>query len=79
MALRGARASGMNVWVPVADESAVVTDCGPTAGARRGFQVPAVVRARVRISVAGLEPAGAAQLASDFAAVLGESEAACGG
>ncbi|WP_257217258.1 MULTISPECIES: hypothetical protein [Streptomyces] len=33
----------------------------------------------VRISVAELEPAGAVRLASDFTAVLGESEATYGG
>nr|WP_237305304.1 aminotransferase class I/II-fold pyridoxal phosphate-dependent enzyme [Streptomyces sp. SAT1] len=73
-------ASGMNVWVPVADESAVVN------GLRsHGWWVAAGARFRlasppgVRISVAGLEPADAARLASDFAAVLGESEATYGG
>ncbi|MFF6994250.1 aminotransferase class I/II-fold pyridoxal phosphate-dependent enzyme [Streptomyces sp. NPDC008313] len=72
--------SGMNVWVPVRDESAVVN------GLRsRGWWVAAGARFRlasdpgVRISVAGLEPADAARLASDFAVVLGESEATYGG
>ncbi|WP_190181749.1 aminotransferase class I/II-fold pyridoxal phosphate-dependent enzyme [Streptomyces naganishii] len=72
--------SGMNVWVPVADESAVVN------GLRSyGWWVAAGARFRissgpgVRISVAGLEPADALRLASDFAAVLGESEATYGG
>ncbi|MFB7597919.1 aminotransferase class I/II-fold pyridoxal phosphate-dependent enzyme [Streptomyces sp. NPDC056160] len=73
-------ASGMNVWVPVSDESAVVN------GLRSyGWWVAAGARFRlssqpgVRISVADLEPADAARLASDFAAVLGESEATYGG
>ncbi|MFI2643811.1 aminotransferase class I/II-fold pyridoxal phosphate-dependent enzyme [Streptomyces sp. NPDC018610] len=73
-------ASGMNVWAPVADESAVVN------GLRsHGWWVAAGARFRlsagpgVRISVAELEPADAARLASDFAAVLGESEATYGG
>ncbi|MBK3639665.1 aminotransferase class I/II-fold pyridoxal phosphate-dependent enzyme [Streptomyces sp. MBT33] len=72
--------SGMNVWVPVRDESAVVN------GLRSyGWWVAAGARFRlssapgVRISVAELEPADAARLASDFAAVLGESEATYGG
>ncbi|MBO4254129.1 GntR family transcriptional regulator [Streptomyces griseorubiginosus] len=77
----GARgASGMNLWVPVRDESAVVN------GLRSyGWWVAAGARFRlssapgVRISVAELEPADAARLASDFAAVLGESEATYGG
>lgn len=72
--------SGMNLWVPVRDESAVVN------GLRSyGWWVAAGARFRlatqpgVRITVAGLEPADAARLASDFAAVLGESEATYGG
>jgi DNA-binding transcriptional MocR family regulator len=72
--------SGMNVWVPVRDESAVVN------GLRsHGWWVAAGARFRlasppgVRISVAELEPADAMRLASDFAAVLGESEATYGG
>ncbi|MCT9093996.1 aminotransferase class I/II-fold pyridoxal phosphate-dependent enzyme [Streptomyces sp. ASQP_92] len=73
-------ASGMNVWVPVRDESAVVN------GLRtRGWWVAAGARFRmasapgVRITVAGLDSSGAARLASDFAEVLGESEATYGG
>ncbi|MEU5593943.1 aminotransferase class I/II-fold pyridoxal phosphate-dependent enzyme [Streptomyces sp. NPDC020298] len=73
-------ASGMNVWVPVRDESAVVN------GLRSyGWWVAAGARFRltsepgVRITTAGLEPTDAGRLASDFAAVLGESEATYGG
>lgn len=73
-------ASGMNVWVPVADESAVVN------GLRSyGWWVAAGARFRlssgpgVRVTVADLEPADAARLASDLAGVLGESEATYGG
>ncbi|MEW2130041.1 aminotransferase class I/II-fold pyridoxal phosphate-dependent enzyme [Streptomyces sp. NPDC005435] len=72
--------SGMNLWVPVRDESAVVN------GLRsRGWWVAAGARFRlasapgVRITTADLEPPEAARLASDFAAVLGESEATYGG
>ncbi|MGW0556444.1 aminotransferase class I/II-fold pyridoxal phosphate-dependent enzyme [Streptomyces sp. NPDC002926] len=72
--------SGMNVWVPVRDESAVVN------GLRsRGWWVAAGARFRiasgpgVRITTAELEPVEAGGLASDFAAVLGESEATYGG
>ncbi|MFE9774101.1 aminotransferase class I/II-fold pyridoxal phosphate-dependent enzyme [Streptomyces sp. NPDC005931] len=72
--------SGLNVWVPVEDESAVVN------GLRsHGWWVAAGARFRlasapgVRITTAGLEPADAARLASDFTAVLGESEATYGG
>lgn len=68
--------SGMNLWVPVRDESAVVN------GLRSyGWWVAAGARFRlasgpgVRISVADLEPAEVVGPASDFAAVLGESEA----
>ncbi|MHC3475535.1 aminotransferase class I/II-fold pyridoxal phosphate-dependent enzyme [Streptomyces sp. 7R007] len=73
-------ASGLNLWVPVGDESAVVN------GLRSyGWWVAAGARFRlasqpgVRISAAGLEPPDAARLASDFASVLGESEATYGG
>ncbi|MFF0162950.1 aminotransferase class I/II-fold pyridoxal phosphate-dependent enzyme [Streptomyces sp. NPDC005263] len=73
-------ASGMNLWVPVRDESAVVN------GLRsHGWWVAAGARFRtaagpgVRISVSDLEPADAVRLASDFAGVLGESEATYGG
>ncbi|MFE0514757.1 GntR family transcriptional regulator, partial [Streptomyces sp. NPDC058964] len=73
-------ASGMNLWVPVRDESAVVN------GLRSyGWWVAAGARFRlssqpgVRITAAGLEPADAVRLASDFAAVLGESAATYGG
>lgn len=72
--------SGMNVWVPVRDESAVVN------GLRSyGWWVAAGARFRlasapgVRISVAELAPSDAVRLASDFAVVLGESEATYGG
>lgn len=72
--------SGMNVWVPVRDESAVVN------GLRsHGWWVAAGARFRlasppgVRISVAELETSDAVRLASDFAVVLGESEATYGG
>ncbi|MFE2069471.1 hypothetical protein ACFXDH_45090 [Streptomyces sp. NPDC059467] len=73
-------AGGMNLWVPVRDESAVVN------GLRSyGWWVASGARFRlsagpgIRISVSGLEPADAVRLASDFAAVLGESEATYGG
>ncbi|MFG3508723.1 aminotransferase class I/II-fold pyridoxal phosphate-dependent enzyme [Streptomyces sp. NPDC047821] len=73
-------ASGLNVWVPVRDEAAVVS------GLRsRGWWVAAGARFRiaaptgVRVTTAELPPADAVRLASDFAAVLGESEAVYGG
>ncbi|MEU5313770.1 aminotransferase class I/II-fold pyridoxal phosphate-dependent enzyme [Streptomyces sp. NPDC021562] len=73
-------ASGMNLWVPVRDESAVVN------GLRSyGWWVAAGARFRlsagpgVRMTTAGLEPVDAVRLASDFASVLGESEATYGG
>ncbi|MFF9393662.1 aminotransferase class I/II-fold pyridoxal phosphate-dependent enzyme [Streptomyces griseoluteus] len=72
--------SGMNLWVPVRDESAVVN------GLRsRGWWVAAGARFRlasapgVRITTAELAPREAVRLASDFAAVLSESEATYGG
>ncbi|MCS0639574.1 aminotransferase class I/II-fold pyridoxal phosphate-dependent enzyme [Streptomyces sp. LP05-1] len=73
-------ASGLNVWVPVRDESAVVNGLRShgwwvAAGARFRISAPTAVR----ITTAALEPADAARLASDFAAVLSESEALYGG
>lgn len=67
--------SGLNVWVPVRDESAVVN------GLRtRGWWTAAGARFRsasppgVRVTTAALTPAEAEELARDFAATLGESE-----
>ncbi|WP_443076951.1 aminotransferase class I/II-fold pyridoxal phosphate-dependent enzyme [Streptomyces sp. SP18CS02] len=73
-------ASGLNVWVPVRDESAVVNGLRSlgwwiAAGARFRIASPTAVR----VTTATLEPAEAARLASDFARVLGESEATYGG
>lgn len=73
-------ASGLNVWVPVRDESAVVN------GLRtRGWWTAAGTRFRitsspaVRVTTATLTPAEAARLAQDFADVLAESQAVYGG
>ncbi|WP_409061521.1 aminotransferase class I/II-fold pyridoxal phosphate-dependent enzyme [Streptomyces sp. SYP-A7185] len=72
--------SGLNVYVPVRDESAVVN------GLRsRGWWVAAGSRFRiaaptaVRITTAMLEASQAPRLGADFAAVLGESEDTYGG
>ncbi|MFJ3585787.1 aminotransferase class I/II-fold pyridoxal phosphate-dependent enzyme [Streptomyces sp. NPDC090127] len=76
----GSGAGGLNVWVPVRDESAVVN------GLRtRGWWVAAGARFRiaaptaVRITTATLDAAAARRLASDFADVLGEAQATYGG
>ncbi|MEV4950347.1 aminotransferase class I/II-fold pyridoxal phosphate-dependent enzyme [Streptomyces sp. NPDC053755] len=78
--IRAVGASGLNVWVPVRDESAVVN------GLRtRGWWVAAGARFRiasapaVRITTAALEAEAAQGLAADFAAVLGETQATYGG
>ncbi|MEU1127951.1 GntR family transcriptional regulator, partial [Streptomyces sp. NPDC005899] len=72
--------SGLNVWVPVRDESAVVN------GLRsRGWWTAAGTRFRiaappgVRITTATLTPAEGRTLANDFADVLVESQAVYGG
>ncbi|GGP43805.1 aminotransferase class I/II-fold pyridoxal phosphate-dependent enzyme [Streptomyces abikoensis] len=72
--------SGMNLWVPVRDESAVVNGLRThgwwvAAGAR--FRIGAAPG--VRITAAGLPPADGRRLAADFAAVLGDSQATYGG
>ncbi|WP_208972889.1 transcriptional regulator domain-containing protein [Streptomyces malaysiensis] len=73
-------ASGMNVWVPVRDEAAVVN------GLRtRGWWVAAGARFRlasgagVRITTAGLGEVDARVLAEDVAGVLGEAQPTYGG
>ncbi|WP_329189114.1 aminotransferase class I/II-fold pyridoxal phosphate-dependent enzyme [Actinacidiphila glaucinigra] len=73
-------ASGLNVWVPVRDEAAVVN------GLRsRGWWVAAGARFRlaagpgVRITTAALEPPESGALAADFVDVLGEFGATYGG
>jgi len=72
--------SGLNVWVPVRDESAVVN------GLRtRGWWIAAGTRFRiasppgVRVTTATLTPAEATSLADDFAEVLADSQAVYGG
>ncbi|WP_225846790.1 aminotransferase class I/II-fold pyridoxal phosphate-dependent enzyme [Streptomyces sp. HPF1205] len=77
---QGRAVSGINVWVPVRDEAAVVN------GLRsRGWWVAAGARFRigappaVRITVADLEPDEAARLAADFAAVRAETLSTYGG
>lgn len=73
-------ASGLNVWVPVRDEAAVVN------GLRsHGWWVAGGVRFRigagpgVRITTAELEVEASAGLAADFASVLAETQGTYGG
>ncbi|QLE71017.1 aminotransferase class I/II-fold pyridoxal phosphate-dependent enzyme [Streptomyces rectiverticillatus] len=71
---------GLNVWVPVRDEAAVVNGLRSS-----GWWVAAGARFRigtapgVRITTADLSPVEAERLAADFAAVLGEAQATYGG
>ncbi|MFG3349051.1 aminotransferase class I/II-fold pyridoxal phosphate-dependent enzyme [Streptomyces sp. NPDC048018] len=72
--------SGLNVWVPVRDESAAVNGLRTlgwwvAAGARFRIAAPTAVR----ITTSTLVPAEAARLAADFAAVLGDAQATYGG
>ncbi|MFJ9812412.1 aminotransferase class I/II-fold pyridoxal phosphate-dependent enzyme [Streptomyces sp. NPDC101158] len=72
--------SGLNVWVPVRDESAVVNGLRTlgwwvAAGARFRIAAPTAVR----ITTSTLVPAEAGRLAADFAAVLGDAQATYGG
>jgi DNA-binding transcriptional MocR family regulator len=72
--------SGMNVWVPVRDESAVVNGLRShgwwVAGGAR-FRIAAAPG--VRITTADLEPAEAVRLAGDFADVLADGLGTYGG
>ncbi|MER5206866.1 aminotransferase class I/II-fold pyridoxal phosphate-dependent enzyme [Streptomyces sp. NPDC002825] len=78
--IRAVGASGLNVWVPVRDESAVVNGLRTqgwwvAAGARFRITAPPAVR----ITTATLAPADAVRLAADFAEVLGDAQATYGG
>jgi DNA-binding transcriptional MocR family regulator len=72
--------SGMNVWAPVRDESAVVNGLRShgwwVAGGAR-FRVAA--EPGVRITTADLTPSESGRLADDFAGVLAETLSAYGG
>ncbi|MFE0704215.1 aminotransferase class I/II-fold pyridoxal phosphate-dependent enzyme [Streptomyces sp. NPDC058872] len=78
--IRAVGASGLNVWVPVRDESAVVNGLRTqgwwvAAGARFRIDAPPAVR----ITTAALVPEDAMRLATDFAEVLGDGQATYGG
>ncbi len=78
--IRAVGASGLNVWVPVRDESAVVNGLRTqgwwvAAGARFRIDAPPAVR----ITTAALVPEDAMRLAADFAEVLGDGQATYGG
>ncbi|MEF9881699.1 aminotransferase class I/II-fold pyridoxal phosphate-dependent enzyme [Streptomyces sp. P9-A4] len=78
--IRAVGASGLNVWVPVRDESAVVNGLRTqgwwvAAGARFRIAAPPAVR----ITTATLDVDRAPRLAADFAEVLGDAQATYGG
>ncbi|MEV8587076.1 aminotransferase class I/II-fold pyridoxal phosphate-dependent enzyme [Streptomyces sp. NPDC051180] len=78
--IRAVGASGLNVWAPVRDESAVVNGLRTqgwwvAAGARFRIAAPPAVR----ITTATLAPEDAVRLAADFAEVLGDTQATYGG
>ncbi|MFD6249511.1 aminotransferase class I/II-fold pyridoxal phosphate-dependent enzyme [Streptomyces roseolus] len=78
--IRAAGAAGLNVWVPVRDESAVVNGLRTygwwvAAGARFRIAAPPAVR----ITASLLVPEAAERLAADFARVLGDTQATYGG
>ncbi|MFI8516135.1 GntR family transcriptional regulator [Streptomyces sp. NPDC085460] len=73
-------AGGLNVWVPVRDESAVVNGLRThgwwvAAGARFRIDAPPAVR----ITASTLLPESAERLAGDIARVLGDAQATYGG
>ncbi|MFE4311433.1 aminotransferase class I/II-fold pyridoxal phosphate-dependent enzyme [Streptomyces sp. NPDC056517] len=78
--IRAVGASGLNVWVPVRDESALVNGLRTqgwwvAAGARFRIAAPPAVR----ITTSTLAPEDAPRLAADFAEVLGDAQATYGG
>ncbi|MFF5504126.1 aminotransferase class I/II-fold pyridoxal phosphate-dependent enzyme [Streptomyces roseolus] len=78
--IRAVGAAGLNVWVPVRDESAVVNGLRThgwwvAAGARFRIAAPPAVR----ITASLLLPEAAERLAGDFARVLGDAQATYGG
>ncbi|MFJ5140015.1 GntR family transcriptional regulator [Streptomyces sp. NPDC088707] len=78
--IRAVGASGLNVWVPVRDESAVVNGLRTqgwwvAAGARFRIAAPPAVR----ITTSTLAAEDAPRLAADFAQVLGDAQATYGG
>ncbi|MCX4979589.1 aminotransferase class I/II-fold pyridoxal phosphate-dependent enzyme [Streptomyces sp. NBC_00572] len=78
--IRAVGASGLNVWVPVRDESAVVNGLRTqgwwvAAGARFRIAAPPAVR----ITTSTLSPEDAPRLAADFAEVLADAQATYGG
>jgi DNA-binding transcriptional MocR family regulator len=63
--------SGMNVWVPVAEEAAAVTALAEAGWAvRAGERYRLRARPAIRITIATLKPAEAEQLAADIARIV---------
>ncbi|WP_282696525.1 aminotransferase class I/II-fold pyridoxal phosphate-dependent enzyme [Streptomyces sp. CC208A] len=78
--IRAVGAGGLNVWVPVRDESAVVNGLrthGWWVAAGTRFRIAAPPAVRITASV--LPPEAAERLAADFARVLGDAQATYGG
>ncbi|HUA34720.1 MAG TPA: aminotransferase class I/II-fold pyridoxal phosphate-dependent enzyme [Candidatus Binataceae bacterium] len=63
--------SGLNVWIPVAEETAIVQALARKRWAVRAGEIYRIKSAPgIRITVASLEPAEAVRIAADFAASL---------
>jgi DNA-binding transcriptional MocR family regulator len=63
--------SGLNVWIPVAEETAIVQALAASGWAVRAGEIYRIRSAPgVRITIASLEPAEATRLAADFASSL---------
>jgi DNA-binding transcriptional MocR family regulator len=73
--IEGHGRSGLNVWIPVSDESSIVElllEAGWAVMAGERFRIRS--RPGIRISIATLKPSEAERLAEDFAKSLGPQE-----
>ena len=77
--IEGHGASGLNVWIPVSEESATVQALLQLGWAvKAGERYRIASRPAIRVTVAALEPADAARFAEDLASVIAPARRASG-